>query len=225
MVRAASSSAGTRRARRTLRTRRLRASLITTLIVVPVLVIAGIVALVGVAVHAFDECRSDGFSLLGDPTSVYDDEQLGNAASILAAGRDLGLSVRDQTIGVMTAMGESSLRNLDYGDWETDGVTNPDGSRTTSIGLFQQQDGWGSREERLDPYTAATLFYRAMIVRVPDPQRQELDPTLVAHLTQVNRDPEHYARYWESAVRVVERLTGGGAEAGVQQCTSGRRIQ
>lgn len=136
----------------------------------------------------------------------YGLEQLANACTIITAGRDLGLDERDQTIAVMTAMGESSLRNIDYGDWETSGVTNPDGSRTTSIGLFQQQDGWGSREARLDPYTAASIFYRAMTTRVPD--RATLEPTLVAHRTQINADALHYARYWERAVRVVAALNG-----------------
>ena len=75
----------------------------------------------------------------------YDAEQLCNAATIIDTGSALGLSTRDETIAVMTAMGESALRNIAYGDWETSGVRNPDGSPTTSIGLFQQQDEWGSR--------------------------------------------------------------------------------
>jgi len=156
-----------------------------------------------------------------EPTVAgYRAEQLANACTILTAGRDLGFDARDQTIAVMTAMGESSLRNIDYGDWETSGVTNPDGSRTTSIGLFQQQDSWGSREARLDPYTAATVFYRAMADRVPD--RAALEPTLVAHRTQVNVDPQHYARYWERAVRVVAAVSGTPQEGdridGLPQC-------
>lgn len=150
----------------------------------------------------------------------YGLEELSHACSILAAGRDLGLGERDQTIAVMTAMGESSLRNIDYGDWETSGVTNPDGTRTTSIGLFQQQDNWGSREERLDPYTSATLFFHAMTRRVPE--RAELEPTLVAHRTQVNDDPSHYARFWDSAVRVVAALNGaplsGDSTVGIPLC-------
>ena len=116
--------------------------------------------------------------------------------------------MRDQAIGVMTALGESSLRNLDYGDWETSGVRNPDGSPTTSLGLFQQQDEWGSREARLDPYTAATLFNRAMVDEVPEPERIGLAPTLVAHRTQVNERPRHYERYWATAVAVVDEFTG-----------------
>ena len=150
----------------------------------------------------------------------YRFEQLTNACTILGAGRDLGFDTRDQTIAVMTAMGESSLRNIDYGDWETSGVTNPDGSRTTSIGLFQQQDSWASREARLDPYTAATVFYRAMAERVPD--RAAVEPTLVAHRTQINADPYHYARYWDRAVRVVAAVTGNPLEGdridGIPHC-------
>jgi hypothetical protein len=137
-----------------------------------------------------------------------DSEQRANATIIMQAGQDLGLSARDQAIGVMTALGESSLRNLDYGDWETSGVRNPDGSPTTSLGLFQQQDEWGSREARLDPYTAATLFYRAMVDEVPEPERIGLAPTLVAHRTQVNERPRHYERYWATAVAVVDEFTG-----------------
>lgn len=152
----------------------------------------------------------------------YGVEQLAHACTILTVGRNLGLGERDQTIAVMTAMGESSLRNLEYGDWETSGVTNPDGSRTTSIGLFQQQDSWGTSEERLDPATSARLYYRAMTARVPD--RAGLEPTLVAHRTQINDDPRHYARYWHSAERVVAALNGqpvdGDSLRGIPACPS-----
>ena len=105
----------------------------------------------------------------------------------------------------MTAMGESSLRNIDYGDWETSGVTNPDGSRTTSIGLFQQQDSWGTREARLDPYTAASLFYRADDGARARPSVHRADPRgrISRRSTPI---PLHYARYWDRATRVVAAL-------------------
>ncbi len=171
----------------------------------------GWTATLGVAVAAFVIVLSIG--ALGSTeraagvAAAYDNEQLCNAATIIDAGSALGLSTRDQTIAVMTAIGESSLRNIAYGDWETSGVRNPDGSPTTSVGLFQQQDEWGSREERLNPPTAAALFYRAMTTSVPQPERDALAPTLVAHRTQVNDDPRHYAVYWPAAVAVVEKLT------------------
>ena len=161
---------------------------------VPLLVIG---SLFGLLLVGDDNCApagGGGSSVSVNPDSVpqteiagYGHEQLVNAANVMKAGADQGLNVRDQTIGVMTAMGESSLRNIDYGDWETGGVTNPDGTRTTSIGLFQQQDGWGTREERLDPYISSTKFFQAMVAKVPD--RESLEPTIVAHRTQVNADP------------------------------------
>jgi len=130
----------------------------------------------------------------------YSGDQLANAAQILAAGAALGLSSRDQTIGVMTAMGESSLHVIDYGD-----EAGPD-----SRGLFQQRanGAWGSYEDRMDPFTSATNFFRAMVGNVPD--RDELPPTEVAHRTQRNADPNHYTRFWEPAVAVVAALGGGG---------------
>jgi hypothetical protein len=181
---------------------------------VPLLVIGTMLGLV--VMGGEDSCApaaGGGSSVSIDPASVpeteiagYGHEQLVNAAYVIQAGKDVGLNVRDQTIGVMTAMGESSLNNIDYGDWETGGVTNPDGSATTSIGLFQQQDGWGTREERLDPYIASTKFFNAMTTKVP--HRESLEPTIVAHRTQVNADPYHYERYWDGAVQIVEGLTG-----------------
>jgi len=208
------------RRRRATRARRWRIALISTGSALAVGAVTAVIVIVGLAMQAFGDL-ADGIDDLGTaiaaparPATHFGEEQIGNAATIVTAACDLGLGVRDQTIGVMTAMGESSLRNIDYGDWETSGVTNPDGSRTTSIGLFQQQDGWGTREERLDPYTAATLFYRAMLRKVPDPDRQALEPTVVAHRTQINRDPGHYAKYWEGAVRIVSDLRAQGIGCG-----------
>ena len=140
-----------------------------------------------------------------DPTKVpntsisgYGYEQLVNAAYIIQAAQDKGLNVRDQTIGVMTAMGESSLRVLDYGD-----AAGPD-----SRGLFQQRDNWGPLAERMDPYISAGKFFDAMVRNVPDPERQTLAPTLVAHHTQINTDPYHYEPFWTPATAVVAALTG-----------------
>ena len=58
----------------------------------------------------------DPDSVPDTPIAGYNHEQLVNAAWIMQAANALGLSARDQTIGVMTAMGESSLRVIDYGD-------------------------------------------------------------------------------------------------------------
>ena len=150
----------------------------------------------------------DPASVPGGPVAGYSGEQLVNAAYVLTAGKDLGLGVRDQTIGVMTAMGESSLRVIDYGD-----TAGPD-----SRGLFQQRanGAWGSYEDRMDPYISSTNFFKAMM-KVDG--RDALEPTIVAHRTQRNADPHHYTKFWGPAVAVVEALTGvdtglGGGSGG-----------
>ena len=127
----------------------------------------------------------------------YGAEQLGNAAAIVNAGGALGVPARAQLIAVMTAMGESGLRVLDYGD----GV-GPD-----SRGLFQQRDNgaWGSYADRMDPTTSATNFYRALLAVEG---WVSLAPTLAAHKTQRNADPYHYERYWPAALEVVAALAG-----------------
>ncbi|MCT2222915.1 hypothetical protein [Microbacterium paraoxydans] len=132
-------------------------------------------------------------------------EQLENAATIIRTADELGFARDGQILGVMTAMGESSLRNIDYGDWETRGWTNPDGSRTTSIGLFQQQDWWGSAEQRMDPATAARLFFERL-ARVPD--WRSMAPSHAIHRVQVNTDRDYYTRYQEDAAAVVDVLSG-----------------
>jgi murein DD-endopeptidase MepM/ murein hydrolase activator NlpD len=114
----------------------------------------------------------------------------------------------------MTAMGESGLRVLTHGD-----AVGPD-----SRGLFQQRDNgaWGTLADRLDPFTSATNFF-AKLATISD--RESLAPTIVAHRVQVNSDPYHYAKYWDSAVEVVEGLTGVQTSLssgnGGQVCVSG----
>ncbi len=138
-------------------------------------------------------------------TSVagYSGEQLVNAALVINGGQALGLPLQAQLIAVMTAMGESGLRVLDYGD-----AAGPD-----SRGLFQQRSNgaWGSYADRMDPTISARNFYAALI-RVDG--WQTLPPTIAAHRTQRNADPFHYERYWPAAVQVVEALSGASVTSG-----------
>ncbi len=131
------------------------------------------------------------------PVAGYCQDRLVNAAHIINAARAQGIGTRTQEVGVMTAMGESSLVNVDHGD-----TAGPD-----SRGLFQQRDNgaWGTYADRMTPYIAATHFLEK-VVRVPG--WQTMQPTLLAHTVQVNSDPNHYAPYWPSAVAVVQALTG-----------------
>lgn len=129
----------------------------------------------------------------------YDLDQIGNAAIIADVAQAMSLGEHGALLGVMCAMGESSLRNITYGDWETSGVRNPDGTPTTSIGLFQQQAWWGTVGERMDPLYASWRFLDALSkVR----GWRDLAPTVAIHRVQVNADPDHYAKY-EAPARAV----------------------
>ena len=155
-------------------------------------------------------CAGSGTGATVDPATLpagavagYSGEQLVNAAHIMNAGAAMGLSVRDQTIGVMTAMGESGLRVLDRGD-----AVGPD-----SRGLFQQRDNgaWGSYEDRMDPHRSATSFFRVLATVAG---REQMQPTRVANRVQRNADPDHYTRWWQPAVAVVDALTAAGTLTG-----------
>lgn len=128
----------------------------------------------------------------------YSGDQLRNAAYIMNAAESLGLTQQAQVIGVMTAMGESSLQVLDRGD-----TAGPD-----SRGLFQQRGNgaWGSYEDRMDPTISATNFFKAL-------QKvsgwEDIEPTIAIHRVQINQDPFHYRQYQPAAQDVVTQLSGG----------------
>jgi len=177
---------------------------ITALVVA---LVAGVAALVPLGLGAerpLAICRDDPRTFPDAGVAGWQGEQLENAATIMSTASAMGFDRRGQILGVMTAMGESSLRNIDYGDWETSGFTNPDGSRTTSIGLFQQQEWWGSVEQRMDPATSATLFYERL-ARVPG--WPDLDPSIAIHRVQINLDSDYYTRYADDAAAVVDALS------------------
>lgn len=141
----------------------------------------------------------------------YQGEQLRNAALVINAGKAMGLSARAQTIGVMTAMGESGLRVLDHGD----------GPGPDSRGLFQQRDNgaWGTYQDRMNPTVSATNFFTAL---TKINEWEQLEPTTAAHRVQRNADPFHYQTYWPAAVEVVAALgdtkitdTGGTSSCGI----------
>jgi hypothetical protein len=110
---------------------------------------AFLVAPLALAARGGDACQ------VGDAgmTNSLDAEQESNLGAILSVADRSGVGQTGRVIGVMTALTESSLRNLDYGD-----TAGPD-----SRGLFQQRDGWGPLTVRMDPVGAAGLFYAALV--------------------------------------------------------------
>lgn len=181
------------------------AGVVAAVIGVVVVVVIAVHSLTGAAksVSAEPACPEVASRTIGGivvpagPVAGFCQDRLVNAAYVIEAAQSLGIGPHTQAVGVMTAIGESSLVNLDHGD-----AVGPD-----SRGLFQQRDNgaWGTYEQRMDPYTAATMFYTKL---VKTPGWKTMTPTQMAHAVQINADPDHYAKYWPEAKAVVEGLTG-----------------
>ena len=122
-------------------------------------------------------------------------ESAGYAAIIIQVGRELGVSDYGIVIALATAMQESTMRNLDWGDRD-------------SVGLFQQRPsaGWGTVEQLTDPWHSARLFYggesnpnRGNTSGLLDVSNWESLPlTVAAQAVQISAYPDAYAK-WESS--------------------------
>jgi len=124
-------------------------------------------------------------------------DQAANASTITAVAVARGLPPRAASIALATAVQESGLRNLDYGD-----NAGPD-----SRGLFQQRpsQGWGSQEEVMDPVYAANAFYDAL---VEVPGYQDLPITVAAQTVQRSAFPDAYADHESEGRAFASALTG-----------------
>jgi len=132
-----------------------------------------------------------------------DAEQVRNAQLIIAVGRSLGVPDRGIAIALGTAMQESWLRNLDWGDRD-------------SLGLFQQRPstGWGTAEEVRDPVRAAQAFFggptdpngtrtRGLL---DIPGWESMPFADAAQAVQISAYPERYAVWEEPALRWLTAL-------------------
>ncbi|MEV7088035.1 C40 family peptidase [Streptomyces sp. NPDC093085] len=120
-------------------------------------------------------------------------EQVPNAKTIQATGVAMNIPARGQVVALATALQESGLRNLTYGDRD-------------SLGLFQQRpsQGWGTANEVLDPVHASTTFYEAL-EKVPG--WQSLSVTQAAQAVQRSGFPEAYAK-WEPLATALQKAIG-----------------
>lgn len=111
----------------------------------------------------------------------FSQEQLKNATIITQVGRQMGMSTRDIQIALITAMVESNLINVNYGDRD-------------SLGLFQQRpsQGWGTPEQVTDPQYAASAFFKAL-GRLGD-KRLQMGMGEAAQAVQRSAFPERYAQ-------------------------------
>lgn len=123
-----------------------------------------------------------------------------HALTIIQVGRQLGVPDYGIVIALATAMQESSMRNLTWGDRD-------------SVGLFQQRPstGWGTVAELQTPATAARLFYvgREGLTRglLDIPGWQSMSLTQAAQAVQISAYPDHYAKWESSAWAWLYELT------------------
>ncbi|MFE6895036.1 heavy metal transporter [Streptomyces sp. NPDC057694] len=133
----------------------------------------------------------------GGVSYVFTAEQAVNAATISAVGTSHGMPERAVTIALATALQESGLRNIRYGDRD-------------SLGLFQQRpsEGWGTEGQIMDPVHAAERFY-ARLEKVPGYSRLPL--TVAAQRVQRSGYPQAYAKHEPDATLLAASLTGRAA--------------
>ncbi|MGN8551697.1 UNVERIFIED_CONTAM: LysM peptidoglycan-binding domain-containing protein [Microbacterium sp. SLM126] len=122
-----------------------------------------------------------------------DAPQTENARLIIQIGRELGVPDRGIAIALGTAMQESWIRNLDWGDRD-------------SLGLFQQRPstGWGTADQVRDRVRAIKAFYggpsdpngtrtRGLL---DIPGWQSMSFAQAAQAVQISAYPDRYAQ-WE----------------------------
>ncbi|GAA2727006.1 hypothetical protein [Cellulomonas aerilata] len=120
--------------------------------------------------------------------------QSDNAALVVAATVRRGMPARAATIGIATALQESRLVNIDYGDRD-------------SVGLFQQRpsQGWGTVEQIMDPVYSTGAFYD-VLAEVDGYEGLEI--TDAAQRVQRSGFPEAYAQHEVRARAWASGLTG-----------------
>ena len=171
------------------------------------LIVGGVIVLLAAAVTAGlvvwrssfaggAECNVPGPTVDGSasPTVALTVAQLHHASTINAVGLSRGIPERGRIIAVATAYQESSLRNREDGDRD-------------SVGLFQQRpsQGWGTKDEILDPVYAAGKFYDALL-QVDD--WADLPLTVAAQAVQRSAHPDAYAKWEPQATTLVRSLSG-----------------
>lgn len=137
-------------------------------------------------------------------TAVADGDQINNANIILAVGDNMGANRAVKIIALMTAIQESTLRNIP--DKAHGGNSDAD-----SAGLFQQRPSWGSYIERTDPEVASKLFYEKAIPE--QAAHPDYDYWLIAANVQhpALKNETKYAQWRTQAERFVNAYGETGA--------------
>lgn len=125
--------------------------------------------------------------------------QAGLAATIAGVARRRSMPVRAVTIAYATALQESDLENLSYGDRD-------------SVGVFQQRpsQGWGTRQQLLDPIYATSRFFAAL---ASVPGYRHLLVYQAAQAVQRSADGYAYSQYAPQGAAMAAGFSGHLARA------------
>jgi hypothetical protein len=120
-------------------------------------------------------------------------EQWANARTITDVAKNRGMTPYAAVIAVATAIQESTLKNINYGDRD-------------SLGLFQQRPscGWGTASEITTPSYAADKFLSVLQSKVPDYQNESL--WNAAQTVQQSGFPTAYAKWETEAAQMVHDI-------------------
>lgn len=124
----------------------------------------------------------------------YGPEQLSNAATIVAVGKQRNVPEQGWVVALATAIQESRLHNLDHGDRD-------------SLGLFQQRpsQGWGSPQQIRNPTYSATQFYQHLL---GTSGWQQMSLNSAAQAVQHSGVPDAYGRHEPAARQLLGAVHG-----------------
>src|SRR5699024_7215255 len=151
---------------------------------------------------------------------------ISHASEIIGAGEQAGVSEQGVKIALMTALQESTLRNL-ANDGSYSGLSAKDrevviasldlpndgiASDWDSVGLFQQRPsaGWGTVKDLMTPSYSAGKFYESLL-KVDG--WESMSPAAAAQAVQISAYPDAYAKWEETASEIMANV--GVADCGV----------
>lgn len=146
-------------------------------------------------------------------------QQVGNARTVVAAAKALGLPQQAAAVGVMTARQESSLEDLANPSVPASEALphQGEGNNYDSLGLFQQRPsmGWGTVAQLMDPGYASTAFLHRLAAL---PGWATMPAWQAAQAVQHSADGSAYAQWTSLGSAVTAALwTGTG---GTLTCTT-----
>ncbi len=139
--------------------------------------------------------------LQSDMRGYMDAYRTSCARMVVEAARTRGLESRAAVIAITTVIVETHLQNISV---PVD---------HTSLGLFQQQDWWGTPEQRLDATWATNKFLNVMESKYPNRSWMTAPIGDICQSVQVSAYPERYQAQASDAQIIVNALWGAARPA------------